>query len=121
MNKQEAINRLHEILKPGDVLYTKVNHVSRSGMSRSISVYLMKENNPYCIDYLVAPVTENKIDQTNGGVKISGCGMDMGFALVYDLSYFLYPKGFKVEGTGRNGDASGYDKDGGYALKQRWF
>ena len=47
--------------------------------------------------------------------------MDMGFALVYELSRELYPKGFKVAGVGRNGDTSGHDKDGGYALKQRWL
>ena|ERR1035437_1828097 len=50
-----------------------------------------------------------------------GCGMDMGFHLVYNLGRTLFPEGFKVEGRGRNGDASGWDKDGGYALKQRWI
>jgi hypothetical protein len=32
--KERALKRLHELIKPGDTVYTSVKHVSRSGMSR---------------------------------------------------------------------------------------
>ena len=76
---------------------------------------------------------------------MGGCGMDMGFALVYNLSSALYPNGFPCTGsTGytktyrkakqprctsnhhSNGD-SVYQKGklheggGGYALNQTWL
>lgn len=107
-------------INPGDTIYTKVNHVSRSGMSRNISVYVMRDNSPVDISTSAATVLGNPI-AGDGGVKMVGCGMDMGFALVYDLSWRLFPEGFKVVGIGRNGDKSGFDKDGGYAMQQRWL
>jgi hypothetical protein len=117
MTKDEAVKVLREDLKPGDTVNCILRHVSRSGMSRSIS--LLKGDQD--ITYYAGLVTENRIDQKNGGIKITGFGMDMGFALVYDLAYRLFPEGFKVDGVGRNGDTSGWDNDGGYALKYRWL
>ena len=115
--KEKALETLRGMLKPGDTVNTILRHVSRSGMSRSISLLKGDED----ITFWAARAMGDKIDQNNGGIKIGGCGMDMGFALVYNLGYCLFPEGFKVEGTGRNGDKSGGDKDGGYALKHRWL
>ena len=117
MSKDEAIKVLRDDLKPGDTINCILRHVSKSGMSRSIS--LLKGDSD--ITYFAALAMGKKIDQKNGGIKIGGCGMDMGFHLVYNLGWCLFPEGFKVEGRGRNGDMSGWDKDGGYALKQRWL
>jgi hypothetical protein len=57
------------------------------------------------------------------GVPVKGCGMDMGFHLVYAVASYLWPKGAKLpKGTyGRNGDKSGYEKSGGYLLKSHWL
>ena len=55
--------------------YTILDHVSKSGMQRRISVFmplLDEEGKPY-----MACVARER--------KIRGCGMDMGFALVYDM------------------------------------
>lgn len=127
MNKQDALEQLHEMVKPGDVIYTKLNHVSQSGMTRAISFYIIQDNQPYNIDYLVAPASEYNIDRYWGGLRVSGCGMDMGFAVVYDLSYNLWPDGFGCIGEHcpANDHLNGVDckhhRDGGYALKQRWL
>lgn len=106
--RQEAIERLREMLKPGDTVYTILRHVSRSGMSRVIDCYTKDHQ---WIGYRVALVTESKYDDKQRGVRIGGCGMDMGFALVYDLSWVLF---------GRN-NPNRSDNDGGYALKQEWL
>jgi hypothetical protein len=73
--------------------------------------------------------------------------MDMGWELVYTLGCYLWPEGFGIKGKlplgrtcrpatkekaalavskgaefyGRNGDTSGWDDDGGYALSHRWL
>lgn len=132
-------------LKPGDVVYTKLDHVSRSGMTRGISLYIIKDNEPYDVSWLAAEKMGDKLHK-KGGIKVGGCGMDMGFYLVYNLGRTLFPDGFGEECTntdcklrpvtkehldqyifddcefsGRNGDKSGWDNDGGYALTHRWL
>jgi hypothetical protein len=69
----------------------------------------------------MAKALDYPLDRDREGLKVSGCGMDMGFAVVHELGRALFPEGFKVEGVGRNGDTSGWDRDGGYALKHRWI
>lgn len=116
--EKEAIERLHEILKPGDTVYTVLKHVSASGMSRSIQLKIVVDGDIVDITYYAARALGEKIDAKNGGIKIGGCGMDMGFELVHDLGRTLWPKGTPEPHGTRNGEP---DNDGGYALKQRWI
>ena len=125
--REEAIETLREVLSPGDEVYTILRHVSRSGMSRSISLIVNATNSdgvgtsPWDISYLAARAMDDRIDRDRGGIKISGAGMDMGFALVYNLGRTLWPEGFDTwPGYWRN-EPLDHDPDGGYALKQRWL
>lgn len=145
---QKSTQYLKDLLKPGDTVYTLVTHASSSGMSRSIRVLIVRNNDICDITYDVSRVLGYRVDQKNGGVIVNGCGMDMGFSVVYNLGYRLFPDGFGIKGIrydgfsnilpwskesakklcddgckfrGSNGDTSGWDDDGGYALKQRWF
>jgi len=123
--KDEALNSLRSMLKPGDKIYTILRHVSNSGMSRRISCFIIKgkDAGPYCIDWHIEKLGLYNRHKKHEGLVVGGCGMDMGFAVVYNLSSKLFPKGFKLaKGQyGRNGDKSGYDNNGGYALKQVWL
>lgn len=119
MEKQEAIERLHKLLKPGDTIYTITRHVSRSGMMRRISAFVVKDNKIEDLDWLIAQTGLFKRHSKEEGLIIGGCGMDMHFHLVYELGRILYPQGFKqFKEYGRNGDTSGYEKDGGYAFNK---
>lgn len=139
MNKETAIARLRELLRPGDTVQTILRHRSRSGMSRSISPVVNGED----VSYLVAPACGLSFDRKHGGVRMGGCGMDVGFALVYDLSRRLWPDGHGCSGERcpsndhNNGDrdytphnhakwsdgvpVAHWHSDGGYALKHRWL
>jgi len=121
--KENAIKFLRKHLKPGKKVYTILRHRSSSGMSRDISVAIVLRGEVSDISWYVAHAIGYKRNPDNGALKVSGCGMDMGFSVVYSLGRVLYPKGFKLpKGRyGRNGDTSGFDKDGGYALKQEWI
>lgn len=102
-DKQWALHML-DYIKPSDVIYTTVKHVSSSGMSRNIAVYTVQEGKIKDISYFVS----NLIGWSrakDGSIKVSGCGMDMGFHLVYTFSTVLF------NGTER----------AGYALKQEWL
>lgn len=81
--------------------YTVLRHVSSSGMSRRISVIVAynDDNGAACvrdISYLVARALDMRRNKDDGGIIIGGCGMDMGFALVYDLSQTLYGNGYTI-------------------------
>lgn len=115
---------LRKILKPGDRIYTILRHVSSSGMSRRISVIAIGENaKPYSLDWYIEKLGIYKRDNKKDGLRVNGCGMDMGSAVTYSLGRSLFPKGFKLakDQYGRNGDKSGYDNDGGYAFKHEWL
>ena len=102
---------------------------------------------PSDMSWAVARLLGWSFDRRNDGVKVNGCGMDMGFHLVYSLSYVLFPQGVGCIGAGclsndhSNGDrdytphgngmtphlrevivgADHWHRDGGYALRQRWL
>ncbi|MBA7587602.1 hypothetical protein ES708_29633 [subsurface metagenome] len=149
--RSEAAEFLREHLKPGDTVYTILRHCSRSGMMRRISPVIIVDGKPEDIDYQVAKLGIWKRRYPHDGLVVGGCGMDMGFHVVYELSRVLFPDGFGVpcsvcghsktspgdnewhlgmcpvstskgcQKIGRNGDTSGWDGNGGYALKQRWL
>lgn len=146
-DKAEAVAKLRDLLPPGSTVYTILRHVSRSGMSRSISAVAIREDGGvWELDGLVSRALGMTLDRNRGGVKMGGCGMDMGFALVYDLAYTLYPKGFGCIGEKcRSNDHSNGDRDytphghrgprydgtkeslahwhnsGGYSISHRWL
>lgn len=96
---EEAREHLAKLLKPGDTILTNVTHEARSGMSRSIECYVVKGGDLRKITYYVARVGGYTIDQNHGGVKVGGCGMDMGFHVVYSLSSQLFRDGFRCAGA----------------------
>lgn len=125
-----AAEALRELLPPGATIHTTVKHVSRSGMQRSISCYVIRDNEPRWIDSLICKAAGFTFDTKREAVKIGGCGMDMGFAIVYDVSATLYRGGFTCIGERcPSNDHSNGDRnyqphqhaDGGYALRQRWL
>lgn len=129
--KREAIEELRQLVKPGDTLYTILRHVSRSGMSRVIDVLVMGEGcEPRSIAFQAHKALGEPLDRDRWGVKVGGCGMDMGFHVVYNLSYTLFPKGHECAGERcpsndhsnyRSQEVPKHHNDGGYALRQRWL
>lgn len=105
-------------IKVGATIYTKCNHVSNSGMSRDISVYVVtKDSTIWDISMMTADLCGYS-QAKDGSVKMGGCGMDMGFAIVYALGGALWPSGTKRPHGTRNGEP---DTSGGYALKHQWL
>lgn len=87
------------------IVYTILRHVSRSGMMRHISLVVnTKSEGLTDITWHVAKILRYPI--TNGpALKVGGCGMDMGFSVVYNLSAALY----------------GHQERGGYRLRHEWL
>mgnify|MGYP003515550123 FL=1 len=131
LKKDEAIASLKELIEPGDTVYTKLIHRSKSGMYRAVDVYVIKDNVPLRLSWSVALATESGYDTRHEGVRAGGCGLDVGFALVYALSCALFRKdGFTCIGKGcpsndHNNGERNYEphvhSDPGYALNHRWL
>ncbi len=138
--KAKAIEQLREMFPPGSTAHTILRHCARSGMTRWISVVHNDED----VSWLVARALGEKANQQHDGIKVGGCGMDMGFHLVYSLSSVLYPDGFDCIDPGegyrrgcpsndhsnyrdsnepgrRLADMPRHHSSGGYAVSQRWL
>ena len=117
---QEEINQLKQWIESNSyVVLTVLRHVSKSGMIREISVVIPMINHgrtqnydgsilPHAIpdhvsqfyhpSYTIAGILGRGYSEKNGhnAVICHGCGMDMGFDLVYNLSSALYGDGYKI-------------------------
>ena len=95
--KQEAIAWCKKNIKKGTRIYSVLNGVSSSGMTRHISFYMTmkamttKRNAPHeivCLNYYIAHACGYKLDK-DGALVVGGAGMDMGYHVVTSLSYAI--------------------------------
>jgi len=94
VEQEYARDRLRALLPPGTTVYTILHHVGRSGMSRRVGVRAIVDDNPMYLDGLVHAAEPSFFPLGDReGIVMGGCGMDMGFHLVYSLSRMLYPEG----------------------------
>jgi hypothetical protein len=145
--RTEAIDHLRKLIQPGDTVYTVLRHVSRSGMTRGIDVYFIPSttNGDKPEPVWITAYVGKAIDQPQPyeywrksmGLKIGGCGMDMGFHVVENLSWALYGYGEGYPCLGKGKCPSNYHSnhrlhlDGperfdlmhtdGYALRHKWL
>lgn len=122
--------KLRKYFKPGDTAYTQLLSVSSSGMSRHIAVIATEAQTveeydgkkrrvyvPVNISALVGGLLDYK-QAKDGGLVVGGCGMDMGFHVIYAMSSHMWPKGTPKPHGRRNGEP---DSSGGYAINHRWL
>lgn len=120
--QEYARAELRKLVKPGHRIYCVLRSVSKSGMSRCISLFIIQpasKGNPAGlrnIDSLVSDAIGWAL--TPEGIRVNGCGMDAGFHLVYTLGSALWPNGTRNPHGTRNGKP---DRAGGYALKHEWI
>lgn len=63
-------------------------------MSRVIDLKVSRDGELWPLGWDAADLLGWGWDRRRQGVRVSGCGMDMGFHLVYTLSRVLFPDGF---------------------------
>ena len=137
---EQARESLLNWLKPGDTVYTILDHVSRSGMMRHVRLVVPLQGKDGSIDHihpnysasLLTGIPQVSINgRREDALKMPGCGTDMGFELVYNLGRRLWPHGFKCAGErcrsndhfNRLRDRTGavWHRGGGYALIHKWL
>lgn len=118
--REQSLAALRNILQPGDTVHTVLRHVSRSGMRRRIDFCAIKNGEMIWLSGHIANVLDSVSrgsDPRAEGLIVDGCGMDMGYSVVYALGYAMWPKGTPEPHGTRNGKL---DSDGGYALRHKW-
>lgn len=97
-DQAQAVEYLKTILKPGDTVFTILRRRSSSGMTRHISLVVMESGKSVDITWAAARAKGDKMDRDTGGIVVGGCGMDMGFHLVYGLSHAIFRDAFFCSG-----------------------
>ena len=115
--REQAIKDVKKFIKPNTTIYCLLRHVSSSGMMRRISFFVIHQKKPRIIDWYIEKILDYKRDRQHEGLKVGGCGMDMGFSVVYNLGSALWPNGTEKPHGTRNGEP---DSAGGYALEREW-
>lgn len=122
--KAEALAYLRRTLHPGDTVYTVLRSIARSGMSREIDAYTIKENRPVYLSGTIAAALDYR-QSKQGALIVSGCGSDMGFEVVYNTGRVIFPDGGPLEHSPRRAQeerlGATIESDGGYLLAQSWL
>lgn len=102
--KKNLLNWIDGCVKdPNDkpIVYCVLRKVSSSGMSRIIDLFVINKETgkPSMIGSATARLLQYtyKSTQLGDGIAVNGCGMDMGFSIVSNLSYALYKDDYKLE------------------------
>ena len=99
-----------EILR-GKEVGVIITNVSKSGMSRQMKFYADGFQN---VTRAIATITENRYNDKNGTLSVSGCGMDMVFAVLSSLNYKMaqYDTGKTLQELHKTGECGEriYDK-----------
>lgn len=120
--RAEALARLARIIKPGDRVFTSIKHVARSGMSRSVAVYVIDPSGKDILNvtWNVAAALGYGWDNARGAIRMGGCGFDAGFHVVYYLGRALFPEGGDVTLSCRRHqeerEGNTTESNGGYLL-----
>ena len=135
--RQKAITYLRTIIKQGDRIYTSLQHVSSSGMSRRIKVLVpVLDDRTHSgmviedVSWWIADACGIRFNQDKYALVVGGCGMDMGYHVVYSLARSLFRDDFTCIGDNcPSNDHSNGDKvkqgeqhsDAGYSLTHSWI
>lgn len=106
---EESADYLHKVFGAMDrpVAYVMNRRVSQSGMTRRMSIFVVIDGDVCDITHYAGAVIGWPVSDVDGyrTIRVDGCGMDMGFHLVYVLSATLY---------------AGRDR-AGYVISHRWL
>lgn len=84
LHRAQAVEKVKTMLQGVETIYGIVRHVSASGMSRNIDLYIIKDNQPVWLTGYASIILGYKLAKDRGMV-VGGCGMDMVFHCVSTL------------------------------------
>jgi hypothetical protein len=89
----KALEFLRQFLRKGTKVYTVLRHVSTSGTSRFIDLYVVKQNEPIRLTWSASVMLEWTYSRQREALRINGCGTDVGFQAVHTLGEIVLGNG----------------------------
>lgn len=83
--REQCKQKLSKLLESVETVYGIIRHVSASGMSRDIDLYVIKDNQMIYLTGYASTVLDYPMSK-NRGMKVCGCGMDMVFHCVSSIA-----------------------------------
>ncbi|WP_277558988.1 hypothetical protein [Ereboglobus sp. PH5-10] len=89
--RTQAIKSLRaEYLKCGDTVYAILRHISKSGTTRHIDLYVIDGGLPYRITKLAADAIGIRYDRKRATIRVVAVGLDAAEHVVSDLAWHLF-------------------------------
>ena len=96
----EAYDYFRTNLKKNETIYCIIKHVSQSGMTRHISFFYIRNNEPRFITPRISDFLDYKMNKYHDAIVVGGCGMDMAFSVVHhlqeEMQHYQHRKDFKL-------------------------
>lgn len=86
-------------IKPGQEVYVATRTLARSGMSRTVTVHVVRDGKLYDVTAMVARACDYPLNRKSLGspsIVLQGAGMDMHFHLTYHLGTVLFDDGYTL-------------------------
>ncbi len=74
------------MLKDNDTVYCNLKLVSRSGMTRHIQFFIIRDDMPIFITYKISNLLDWKMNKWGDAITVQVCGMDIGFHVGHTLA-----------------------------------
>ncbi len=89
----KTLEFLRRFLRKGTKVYTALRHVSTSGTSRFIDLYVVKQNEPIRLTWSAAVMLEWTYSRHREALRVNGRGTDVGFQAVHTLGDIVLGNG----------------------------
>ena len=125
--RQNSLEMLRRLCPPGTKVYCVLRHVSRSGMMRRIDLYTFsKGDDGQCEKTFLTGYASHVLGYSwnDDGLRVDGCGMDMGHHVVMNLSYAIHGRDNVNVPKDKDGQPFKPSKDAyraGYSLVHEWM
>ena len=93
--QQTKVNIMNFTILETDTINTLVRSTAKSGMSRNMSVFLVRDGQIWDITCQVADFLRYSTTK-DGYIQRRGCGMDFGYDIAYSLPRKLFNDGYKL-------------------------
>ena len=93
VQRDTAVKKLREIVTPGATIYVLLRRKNKLGTCRWLEFYHIHDGQLKCITWDVALAIQGEYCREHDAVKITGTGLDVGYASVDDLGQAIFGEG----------------------------
>ena len=93
IDRDNAIKKLREKVSQGDTIYVLLRRVDDLGTCRWVEFYHVHDNQLKRITWDVAQAIDGTYCREHDALKVTGAGLDVGYASVDTLSQVLFSTG----------------------------